>query len=334
MHACTQSLVALGLLIGISIPSSPCSADILGVRAISYHVTAQDLGDAPDFDGFVVDLFLVSDDPSDTNLNVWDMTLNNSLGAPAYYQSLTAPGWTPSSLGKDFFEPDAMRFADSFVSMGGRLRTGRPVRHQDAALVQMLFNGTMLDPNFGGEEAPVPGPLAGWANGNPSYYIGQPVGGLVFIGRFAIQGAEYFELHGQLSCTWNNGLDTEAKQLFNLEINSATLFLDCNENGVQDNEDIQAGLEEDCNQNGVPDACELAAGLPDLNKNGIPDECEQSSGDLDLDGAIDGMDFAVMLNEFGTSGEFNHVVGDLNDDGSVAGNDIGVLLSLWTISPG
>ena len=128
MHTCTQSLVALGLLIGISIPSSPSSADILGTRTLSYRVTAQDLGDAPDFDGFVVDIFLLSDDPTDTNLNVGNMTLENSLGTPAYYQSLTAPGWTPSSLGKDFFESDAMRFADSFVSIGGRLRTGRPVR--------------------------------------------------------------------------------------------------------------------------------------------------------------------------------------------------------------
>ena len=176
--------------------------------------------------------------------------------------------------------------------------------------------------------------MAGWFNSNPDFYIGQPVGGLVFIGRFAIQGTSYFELHGEISCTWNNGIGTVGGQLTDMVIDSATLFLDCNENGIQDNEDILSGLEEDCNQNGVLDACELAAGHPDTNGNGIPDECEQSNGDLDLDGEINGMDFAVMLDHFGTAGEFNHVIGDLNDDGNVAGNDIGVLLSLWTVTPG
>jgi len=58
----------------------------------------------------------------------------------------------------------------------------------------------------------------------------------------------------------------------------ATLICeDCNDNGVEDSEDIGSGTSEDCNQNGVPDECDIADGTSnDSNGNGIPDECESS----------------------------------------------------------
>lgn len=67
------------------------------------------------------------------------------------------------------------------------------------------------------------------------------------------------------------------------------LLIDCNNNGVQDSEDISAirsadcnaneipdECESDCNNNDVPDDCDIANSTsPDCNANGRPDECEQ-----------------------------------------------------------
>ena len=92
--------------------------------------------------------------------------------------------------------------------------------------------------------------------------------------------------------------------------------LDCNDNGVSDDDDIREGTSRDCNNNGTPDECERDCndnGLedscdiedgrsPDLNENGVPDECEDcnenrvrddidisegTSGDCDGDGLPD-----------------------------------------------
>lgn len=77
--------------------------------------------------------------------------------------------------------------------------------------------------------------------------------------------------------------------------------LDCNGNGVPDDQDIAEGTSEDCdgnslpdecsrdcNENGETDACEvLFAGALDCNGNLVPDECES---DFDGDGTIDPCD--------------------------------------------
>jgi hypothetical protein len=59
-------------------------------------------------------------------------------------------------------------------------------------------------------------------------------------------------------------------------------FEDCNNNGVDDSQDIANGTSADCNGNGVPDECEADCdgdGTPDAceddcNGNGTPDDCE------------------------------------------------------------
>ena len=52
-------------------------------------------------------------------------------------------------------------------------------------------------------------------------------------------------------------------------------IVDCNDNGVDDAEDIATGFSDDCNGNAIPDDCDLAEGSsPDVNGNGVPDECD------------------------------------------------------------
>ncbi|HRX84479.1 MAG TPA: fibronectin type III domain-containing protein [Phycisphaerae bacterium] len=60
---------------------------------------------------------------------------------------------------------------------------------------------------------------------------------------------------------------------------------DCNENGVDDADEIASGAVDDCNATGIPDVCELAG--DDCDANGVPDECDP---DGDGDGAIDACD--------------------------------------------
>jgi hypothetical protein len=88
--------------------------------------------------------------------------------------------------------------------------------------------------------------------------------------------------------------------------------LDCDKDGVPDEEEIAAGTEADINTNGIPDSCEPdcnSNGLPDdfditggtskdCNRNGIPDECEP---DCNSSGVPDDCDVVA-----GTSPDCNH----------------------------
>ncbi len=61
-----------------------------------------------------------------------------------------------------------------------------------------------------------------------------------------------------------------------------TLFVDCNDNDVDDADDIANGTSTDCNANGIPDECE---NLADCNENGVPDICDIDPNDPDGDGS-------------------------------------------------
>ncbi|MBL9119998.1 MAG: VCBS repeat-containing protein [Phycisphaerae bacterium] len=85
----------------------------------------------------------------------------------------------------------------------------------------------------------------------------------------------------------------------------------------------------DCNGNLASDQCEISNGeVADLNGNGIPDECEPPMllGDLDGDGAVNGIDLAILLGAWGNSAG----VADLTVDGMVDAADLAVLLGAWT----
>ncbi|MBK8270231.1 MAG: fibronectin type III domain-containing protein [Planctomycetes bacterium] len=60
---------------------------------------------------------------------------------------------------------------------------------------------------------------------------------------------------------------------------------DCNNNGVDDLQDIVLATSQDCNTNAIPDECELPD--HDCDLNGVPDDCQQDS---DGSGIIDACD--------------------------------------------
>ena len=175
------------------------------VYAVGYPAQHADGFGAPDFDGYVVDLYFVFDDDDDVMLNTYNFNDIN-LGI-TYYQSITGTGWLPNNLGVPF-ETEAMFYADSFVS-NGDYNGG----------VQPPANGTGLDPNFGGNNAPGPGENAGWYNSDPGTLNGQAIqtsatstGIGVFIGRFSINDGELSMEDGTGFATWNQGIGTDGDQ--------------------------------------------------------------------------------------------------------------------------
>jgi len=190
-----------GLLVAAS-----ATADFTGdVYMDIQSVSAVDGFGAPDFNGTVVDLWAESDDDADILLNAYNFNDVN-LGT-TYYQSFTGGTWLPNNLGVPF-ETDALRMADSYVTIGG-------YNGGD----QTGANGTGLDPNFGGTGAAGPGTNGGWYNSDP----GNPIGAVqntdltgtglgVFIGRFSINGGDLSMEGSTGEFTWNQGLGTDGVQ--------------------------------------------------------------------------------------------------------------------------
>jgi len=59
---------------------------------------------------------------------------------------------------------------------------------------------------------------------------------------------------------------------------------DCNNNCIDDFDDVFGGLVPDCNENFVPDFCDVNAGwVMDCNNNRVPDECEDCNGNAIAD---------------------------------------------------
>ncbi len=78
-------------------------------------------------------------------------------------------------------------------------------------------------------------------------------------------------------------------------------FVDCNNNGIHDILDIDAGTSQDCNGNLIPDECDIAShASDDCNENAIPDECE-------MNGALVTFDFNMDTNpNWSTNGLWAH----------------------------
>ena len=119
--------------------------------------------------------------------------------------------------------------------------------------------------------------------------------------------------------------------------------VDCNENGIDDLEDVRTGAAPDCNENGIPDGCDLEPVNPVLEPSGdVPSEelgipFRVSFADLDGDGDPDLLALAhlnwppsieVIENDgaggFATSGTYplefapeSHALGDMDGDGDI-----------------
>jgi len=95
---------------------------------------------------------------------------------------------------------------------------------------------------------------------------------------------------------------------------------DCNSDGFVDYGQIRAGELADTNANNIPDCCETALG------------CDPCRADIDQSGAVNGVDLAAILNNWGTSGG-KQPRSDVNSDGIVDGADLAEVLNSWGTCP-
>ncbi len=122
------------------------------------------------------------------------------------------------------------------------------------------------------------------------------------------------------------------------------VFVDCNDNGVPDTQDIadltslDCNLDSvpdecqlDCNGNSIPDDCDITDGTsPDDNGNGIPDECEPPCPwdcDSGIDGTVGIVDFLTLFSQWGGPGTCDF------DGGGVGITDFLQLLANWGPCP-
>jgi hypothetical protein len=91
----------------------------------------------------------------------------------------------------------------------------------------------------------------------------------------------------------------------------------------------------DCNSDGIVDYGQIRAGeLVDTNANNIPDCCEQATScvpcaaDIDESGAVNSVDLAAVLSNWGSDGG-KYPRADVDGDGTVSSTDLAAVLSAW-----
>jgi hypothetical protein len=91
----------------------------------------------------------------------------------------------------------------------------------------------------------------------------------------------------------------------------------------------------DCNSDGLVDYGQIRAGeLVDTNANNIPDCCEQAiscvpcAADIDESGAVNSVDLAAVLSNWGSDGG-KYPRADIDGDGTVSSTDLAAVLSAW-----
>lgn len=91
----------------------------------------------------------------------------------------------------------------------------------------------------------------------------------------------------------------------------------------------------DCDGNAIPDLAELRADPSlDADGNGVLDACEPQpcTGDVDESNSVDGVDLAIILQNWGTPSP-KYPRADINGDGLVSGGDLALVLSNWGACP-
>ena len=91
----------------------------------------------------------------------------------------------------------------------------------------------------------------------------------------------------------------------------------------------------DCNGNLIPDSAELLVDPAlDLTADGILDACQAPPcfGDVDQSGAVNGIDLAIVLQNWGIPSP-KYPEADIDGDGAVNGSDLALVLSTWGTCP-
>jgi hypothetical protein len=110
---------------------------------------------------------------------------------------------------------------------------------------------------------------------------------------------------------WNNYTSGNGRPAYVIEYSA-----DCNSDGIVDYGQIRAGELVDTNANNIPDCCEQAT------------SCVTCAADIDESGAVNSVDLAAVLSNWGTSGG-KYPRADIDGDGTVTSADLAAVLSAW-----
>ena len=242
--------MVLSMIMPITSPFSGVHADFHSALARYRVVDTVDFGGNP-IRLHVNDVYLMSDDSEDMLLNIFNVDF--ACESSSYHQGPFSSSWCNEN---PFGECNSV---DSFITIGGI--GPHKTAPQNCQFAQSC-SCNLFDPPSGN-------PPTGWYSSNPPGGCGSPVstplGDGVFIGRFS--SLDPFTLHGStLEATWNQGLGTPGKQgsftIVNIDDADGDCvpdedFVDCDVNGVPDEEDIAEDARLDCNQDGSIDFCDL-----------------------------------------------------------------------------
>ena len=115
-----------------------------------------------------------------------------------------------------------------------------------------------------------------------------------------------------VSNVWNNLFDWET----NIGGAIVEYSADCNSDGLVDYGQIRAGELVDTNANNIPDCCEQAI------------SCVPCAADIDESGAVNSVDLAAVLSNWGSDGG-KYPRADVDGDGTVSSTDLAAVLSAW-----
>jgi hypothetical protein len=110
---------------------------------------------------------------------------------------------------------------------------------------------------------------------------------------------------------WNNYTSGNGRPAYVIEYSA-----DCNSDGIVDYGQIRAGELVDANANNIPDCCEQAI------------SCVPCAADIDESGAVNSVDLAAVLSNWGTNGG-KYPRADIDGDGTVTSADLAAVLSAW-----
>jgi hypothetical protein len=110
---------------------------------------------------------------------------------------------------------------------------------------------------------------------------------------------------------WNNYTSGNGRPAYVIEYSA-----DCNSDGLVDYGQIRAGELVDTNANNIPDCCEQAT------------SCVPCAADVDESGAVNSVDLAAVLSNWGTDGG-KYPRADIDGDGTVSSTDLAAVLSAW-----
>jgi len=284
----TQKMLGLGIVSSL-ILSGASMADFYG---LDYDITANDAvdGDA----NWTVRIYTVMDDGDRLDAVAGDVTNNKTLTTTGSFYQNAFGGPTSADINPALYGAFPSLVFDSWVTIGLEDNVGNALSNIGIDWTNFESGGDLSTDNgtwFVTPKDPQ-GEATQFTNQNGDSLYGTLVAQVTVFGSdAAIHMGAIFQGKDANGLTWG---PTFAE----IDIEQPSI-IDCNENGVADDQDIANGTSSDCNGNGTPDECELDNGdcnengildecenFDDCNENGVPDECEEF-GDCNDNGIPD-----------------------------------------------